>query len=178
MRLERVFARCFETGQRTRLLGGAQEPLYQPAPVAGECHTLYYRQDYFASALHEVAHWCMAGTERRQQVDFGYWYAPDGRTAELQQAFEKVEYKPQALEWYFAKACSYHFQVSVDNLDTLEGDLPDTRGFRRRVFEQVMYWQRHGLPARADVFYRALCREFATATEPRELQFSLDELHS
>ena len=98
-RLEQVFMRCFGSSLCTRLQGGAAEPLYQPATLEGDYHVLYYRADYFASALHEVAHWCIAGEIRRQQTDFGYWYAPDGRSPAQQRAFERVECRPQALEW-------------------------------------------------------------------------------
>ena len=172
-RLERVFADCFADKLHTLLRGGADEPLYQPAQQPGGCHMLYYRADYFASALHEVAHWCIAGAERRLQVDFGYWYAPDGRSNTEQLAFESVESKPQALEWYFARACGYRFRVSVDNLDGMSGELPELSGFRRQVCEQALCWQREGLPRRAAEFYDALCREFDTLASSNELNFTL-----
>ena len=89
-RLEAVFGACFAARWRTRLVGGAGEPFYQPARSAGEYHLLHYRLDYFASALHEVAHWCIAGTRRRRLPDFGYWYAPDGREPVQQRAFEAL----------------------------------------------------------------------------------------
>ena len=171
--LERVFADCFADKLHTRLRGGADEPLYQPARQQGGCHMLYYRADYFASALHEVAHWCIAGAERRLQVDFGYWYAPDGRSSTEQLAFESVESKPQALEWYFARACGYRFRVSVDNLEGVSGELPELSGFRRQVCAQALCWQREGLPRRAVEFYNALCREFDTPATPDELDFTL-----
>jgi elongation factor P hydroxylase len=100
-------------------------------------HLLWYREDYFASALHEVAHWCIAGEQRRQQLDFGYWYAPDGRSPEQQGAFEAVEYKPQALEWFFSLACGYRFRLSADNLGMPGGEMPDASEFRGRVCEQA-----------------------------------------
>jgi len=175
-RLERVFADCFADKLYTRLQGGADEPLYQPARRQGEAHVLYYRADYFASALHEVAHWCIAGAARRLQVDFGYWYAPDGRSTAEQLAFESVEGKPQALEWYFAKACGYRFRVSADNLDGVSGELPDISGFRRQVYEQALCWQRNGLPGRAEEFFYRLCREFDTLATPDELHFTLVDM--
>ena len=49
-----VFARCFWTSHATQLLGGADEPLYQPAGRAGEPHRLFYRENFAASALHET----------------------------------------------------------------------------------------------------------------------------
>ena len=175
-RLENVFEECFGQAYNTRLVGGASEPLYQPASEEGETHRLFYRHDYFASALHEIAHWCIAGEQRRQLVDFGYWYAPDGRCDNAQRAFEEVEYKPQALEWYFSLACGYRFRLSVDNLDLEQGCIPDTTHFRQRVVEQVRHWQREGVPERAAVFYSALCREFGTGDPANHNPFKLDDL--
>jgi elongation factor P hydroxylase len=167
-RLEQVFARCFASRWRTRLAGGGDEPFYQPAVDGRSCHMLYYRSDYFASALHETAHWCMAGEQRRQLPDFGYWYAPDGRNQQQQLAFEAVEAKPQALEWLFSRACGYRFRISVDNLGA-PGGVPDTEPFRRQVLSAARGWQQGGLPQRADIFFRALAREFCTGLRLEDL---------
>lgn len=175
-RLEAVFGRCFESAEQTRLTGGADEPLYEPASEPGAMHTIHYREDFFASALHEVSHWCIAGPLRRAQRDFGYWYAPEGRDRDSQRAFEAVEEKPQALEWLFSLACAYPFQVSVDNLDPDSGALPDTLPFRTRVFERAMGWQQHGLPSRAAVFFSALASEFSTGVTLQSLELKLADL--
>jgi elongation factor P hydroxylase len=175
-RVEKVFNDCFADGCNTRLLGGAAEPFYQPAALSGGYHVLYYRADFFASALHEVAHWCIAGVQRRHQPDFGYWYTPEGRSVEQQNAFESVEYKPQALEWFFSQACAYRFLVSPDNPDLASAGMLDTTAFQCRVVDQALAWQRAGLPARAGVFYSALCREFGTATPAALLSFTLAQL--
>ena len=175
-RLERIFDACFYARYHTRLFGGAAEPVYQPGGAASKCNALYYREDYFASALHEVSHWCIAGAQRRQQPDFGYWYAPEGRNLNQQRDFESVERKPQALEWYFSKACGYRFQVSVDNLALANAGLHDATAFQHAVLEQALIWQQEGLPARAAIFYRALCCEFGTVVPAAQLHFSLAEL--
>ena len=174
--LQRVFNDSFAASHATRLVGGASEPLYQPAHGAQQWHRLYFREDYFASALHEVAHWCIAGEARRRLVDFGYWYAPEGRSPAQQRAFEAVECKPQALEWFFSRACGYRFRVSVDNLDAVEGAIPDTLPFRRQLLSQARRWQQQGLPPRADRFYRALCREFGSDLQPSQQIFELADL--
>lgn len=170
-RLERVFGHCFASDYNTRLAGGAVEPLYQPSVGVG-FNCLYYREDYFASALHEVAHWCIAGRARRQRVDFGYWYTPDGRDASAQRAFEEVEVKPQALEWHFSRACGYRFRVSVDNLDAAGATGP-ADGFKRRVLAQAKAWEEGGLPARARVFLDALQKEFGPV---KQRPFRLEDL--
>ena len=175
-RLERVFNDCFANTFRTRLFGGAEEPLYLPAASPDEYHALYYRSDYFASALHEVAHWCIAGAERRKQKDFGYWYAPDGRSGEDQQAFEAAECKPQALEWFFSRACGYRFSVSADNLDRADIDVRGYSMFQSSVLDKAVYLQREGLPERAALFFNRLCSEFAILALPQQLKFSLVDL--
>ncbi len=175
-RLVRVFDASFSERWQTCLHGGADEPFYRPSREVGEKHALFFRSDYFASALHEVAHWCIAGDERRQQRDFGYWYAPHDRDPDQQRAFEAVETKPQALEWIFSKACAYRFRPSADNLDLAARGLLDTAGFNRRVLAEDRGWQAKGLHRRAAIFYRALCEEFRTDRPPEALQFDLAEL--
>jgi hypothetical protein len=169
-RLEATFAYCFAHSENTRLVGGASEPLYQPGESPMQANLLFYREDYFASALHEIAHWCIAGAARRKRVDFGYWYAPEGRSAAQQQAFEAVEIKPQALEWFFSLACGYRFRVSADNF-LADGTIPDTGAFRQRVAAQAVHYQRAGLPSRAAQFFAALSAEFGTHLDVRRLRF-------
>lgn len=175
-RLERVFNQCFAGTYHTRLYGGADEPLYQPAKEPGAYHALYYRGDHFASALHETAHWCIAGAGRRQQTDFGYWYTPEDRNLDQQREFEAVESRPQALEWFFARACGFRFQVSVDNLDLDRLGKLDISAFRQRVLVQARAWQVTGLSARPSIFYQALCQEFGTGISPGQLNFDLANL--
>jgi elongation factor P hydroxylase len=149
--LEEIFAACFAASHRTVLVGGGDEPLYAP----GEPHRIVYRADYFASALHEVAHWCIAGGARRALVDYGYWYVPDGRDAAQQVAFERVEAAPQALEWMFAEACGSDFRLSADNL--AEGP---SEAFGAAVAARRERYRRAGLPPRAALFERSLRRRY------------------
>ena len=162
--LEEVFNRAFLHAFNTRLIGGADEPVYLPSTAAGEPHRLYYREDYFSSALHEIAHWCIAGEERRKLVDFGYWYNPDGRTAIQQKAFEQVEVKPQALEWIFSIACGIRFRVSADNLSSADTQAQGPSDqFLRAVEQQAVSYCDSGLAPRADIFVGALSRYFGCA---------------
>jgi elongation factor P hydroxylase len=113
-----------------------------------------FSQDHNTSALHEISHWCVAGAERRKLVDFGYWYCPDGRDAQTQSEFEKVEIKPQSYEWMFCVAAGFNFNVSCDNLS---GECePDRIGFQRKVREEVLRMLEKGLPERPARFIRAL----------------------
>ena len=114
--IEECFHHCFFNQYNTVLVGGFDKPFYQ-ASRKQEPAQIQFRADYPRSALHEIAHWCVAGAQRRTQDDFGYWYRPDGRNLEEQKEFFIVEIKPQAYEWIFCEAAGLHFEVSLDNLD-------------------------------------------------------------
>lgn len=149
-----IFDGCFAIDFNTRLIKGDDEPIYLPADADAPYNRVVFAHGFYASALHEISHWCIAGAERRKLVDFGYWYCPDGRDAATQGQFEDVEVKPQALEWLFCAAAGFPFNVSCDNL---EGDVePDRVAFQRRVHAQVMVWLEQGIPARPACFIKAL----------------------
>ena len=92
--------------------------------------------------LVEQAHWCIAGKSRRLLRDYGYWYVPDGRNASQQFEFERVEVKPQALEWLFSTACGIQFKVSADNLNNDMGISPS---FKKAIAAQARAYCEHGL---------------------------------
>lgn len=167
--LEQVFFDCFHADFRTRLVGGAAEPLYLPANDERDA-LIYYREDFAASALHEVAHWCIAGEQRRQQEDYGYWYAPDGRDASQQQAFEQVEVLPQAVEWHLALAAAVEFNISADNLDAPG----DSRDFALAVSERAIALCREPLPSRAARYRDALVAACGGIARPTADQFRLE----
>jgi len=135
-----------------RLISGADEPLY--LPDTGDGATIHFRSDFPSSAMHEVSHWCIAGSERRKLVDFGYWYAPDGRNTSQQNQFYGLEIKPQALEWILSDAAGIAFNISADNLDG--GDLGNLDAFTNNVIKQKQVYLQQGLPPRAQRFYNAL----------------------
>ena len=165
--LETVFHDCFLAVFNTRLCGGAAEPLYRPSH-AGEPAKIYYREDFPASALHEAAHWCIAGPRRRGLEDYGYWYVPEGRNARQQAAFERVEVRPQALEWHFSLAAGLNFRISIDNL---VGPGSAAAGFRRAVAEQARRFCREPLPPRGEQFRLALASALGGIAVPRPEMF-------
>ena len=154
-----IFDHLFTISHNTRLISGGEEPIYLPYSATVSYHRIVFTRDYFASALHEIAHWCIAGAERREQKDYGYWYAPDGRNQTQQALFEQVEVKPQALEWIFASASNYPFQVSADNL---QADLQASETFKQNIHQQVLTYCRVGLPPRAAQFAAALAVYYKT----------------
>lgn len=171
--LIRLFADCFAAHYNTRLTGGAAEPVYLPADAQEPMHRIVFTLDYYRSALHEIAHWCVAGAARREQLDFGYWYAPDGRSAEQQRAFEQVEVKPQALEWLFCEAAGHPFRVSLDNLS---GEATDPTPFKRRVVAQVQAYLNGGLPERPARFVAALLEHYQPHRQLDSGAFTLSRL--
>ena len=132
--LIRLFNDEFLASHNTVLVRGGDEPIYLPADAEHPRHRIVFARGFYASALHEIAHWCIAGPRRRLLVDYGYWYRPDGRTAEEQAEFERVEARPQALEWAFSIVADFRFHVSADNLSGAPVDLD---GFRRRVHSEL-----------------------------------------
>jgi elongation factor P hydroxylase len=158
--LERIFHDCFFARHATILEGGGPEPLYLPSPDLERApHRILYREDFFASALHEVAHWCVAGLARRKLDDYGYWYRPDGRDPREQAEFERAEAGPQALEWIFSEACGFAFHFSADNLASALGPSAE---FEEAVRRRKQAYLDHGLPPRAEQFLAAL-REAAAS---------------
>lgn len=141
--------------QHVILVRGAGEPEYFPAKD-NQPARIEFAHGFFQSALHELSHFFIAGDRRRQLSDFGYWYAPDGRTEAQQQAFERVEIKPQALECLFTLACRRPFQVSQDNLfatfDT------STSTFAQDVYQQAKAYiaEPHVIPRDAKILLQAL----------------------
>ncbi|WP_347709843.1 elongation factor P hydroxylase [Halomonas gemina] len=148
-----LFDGLFQPRYQTRLVRGGDEPLYLPADDACPWHRVIFARGFYASALHEVSHWCIAGARRRWLEDYGYWYLPDGRDARQQRDFEAVEVAPQALELLFSRACGLPFNVSVDNLGEVE---VDREGFQARVEARADRYLREGLPGRAAAFRQAL----------------------
>lgn len=153
-----LFDGVFADHYQTRLIRGGDEPLYRPMSEQTPYHQVIFARGYFASALHEISHWCIAGAKRRQWEDYGYWYYPDGRTVEQQRAFEQAEVAPQALEQLFTQACGRTFHVSVDNLG---GAVEvDREAFARRVAARAERYRQEGLPLRANAFRMALARYY------------------
>ncbi len=168
----RIFNELFEKDYNTVLVRGDDEPIYLPADDSDPHNRIFFAHGFFASTLHEISHWCVAGPERRKLEDFGYWYEPDGRTPEQQAAFEVVEVRPQALEWILAKACDFKFRVSADNLS---GIPTDNSQFRNNVYQQVLEYLAMGLAERPRLLVQRLS-EFYGVPVPQAEHFSLEQL--
>ena len=155
----RIFNQCFEQEYNTRLVKGGEEPIYIPANAYCPYNAIYFARGFYSSALHEIAHWLVAGKERRKLEDFGYWYEPDGRSEQRQREFEQVEVKPQAIEWILAVAAGYRYFASSDNLN---GNAGDTQPFKQAVYQQVKTYAEKRLPKRAETLRKALCAFYGT----------------
>jgi elongation factor P hydroxylase len=138
-------------GQRYHavLEGGAEEPLYLP-PRDGHPARILYTRDYAQSALHELAHWCIAGAARRALVDYGYWYQPPPRAREERARFLAVEARVQGLELLFARVARVRFHVSLDDPGSDPGDLD------LAVHTAAQAWLQRGFSARTAAVFAAL----------------------
>jgi elongation factor P hydroxylase len=147
-----------EQGESTPGESHQRQAQAQPKQIpAQEYAQVVFAHGFYQSALHEIAHWCIAGEQRRQQVDYGYWYSPDGRTASQQAQFEQAEIKPQAIEWAFSRACRRKFKASCDNLAGDEfGQQPDHVVFQHQIEKQLREYDVNGFPPRAKIFIDAL----------------------
>jgi len=166
--LIRLFNSEFQTTEQTVLVNGQQagfaEPVYLPASIAASqvqpFHRIIFAHGFARSALHEIAHWCVAGKVRRQFVDFRYWYAPDGRDTAQQAAFEQVEITPQAVEWLLSLCADIEFEISVDNLSGSEP--PNRLAFTQQVLERALQRAADAWPPRAMRFAQRLCSFYQT----------------
>ncbi len=161
-----AFCTCFDTcfahtdiplADRACLVRGGEEPLFLPPSDKRPLGEIIYARDLVQSAVHEVAHWLYAGSERRLQEDWGYWYIPDGRNAEQQSRFEDHEWPVQGLECVIAYVADIPFVISADNLDR-----PDpSPAFKKRIAERAYSLLETGLPKRA----ARLCAELQKYTK-------------
>ena len=156
-----LFNQTFAETENTQLIKGDGEPIYLPAKTAEDKHQIVFAHGYFASALHEISHWCIAGKQRRLREDYGYWYCPDGRNADEQAEFEKVEVKPQAIEWAFSLTADIKFRVSTDNLN---GAPVNAEAFQAAVKKQLIAYMQNGFPKRAEIFIKMLRNFYGTQT--------------
>lgn len=165
-----IFNHTFYSDYNTKLELGADEPIYLPADDNIDHHRIIFARGFYASALHEISHWCVAGPERRLLEDFGYWYQPDGRTEVVQAQFEQVEVRPQAYEWILSMSAGFAFTVSCDNLN---GDFePDRLAFMTKVHQEVGTILAKGLPLRVAMLSQALREYYQTP----ELEYSMFEV--
>ena len=151
-----IFNNTFENQFNTILVRGDDEPIYLPSDVLNAQHQIIFAHGFYSSALHEIAHWLVAGEKRRLLEDYGYWYEPDGRSMEQQIEFEKVEIVPQALEWCLCIACGIKFDVSVDNLSGIE---IDRFAFKGKVKKQALAYLEKGFSIRSEKLILA-CNKF------------------
>lgn len=162
-----IFNHTFSSEFNTLLVKGGDEPIYMPANtdfeqyVSCDHHRIIFAHGFFASGMHEISHWLVAGLTRHQWVDFGYWYIADGRNEQQQAEFEKVEIVPQAIEWILCVAAGFTFRVSADNLADI---VIDRLAFQHQVYKQVQLYLDKGLSTRTQALVNALQAFYQTKT--------------
>lgn len=60
-----IFNSCFADEFNTRLIKGDDEPIYLPADAEVPYNRIVFAHGFYASAIHEISHWCIAGKARR-----------------------------------------------------------------------------------------------------------------
>jgi len=167
-----LFNSLFLDSLNTELVAGEDEPVYLPASADYPHHRIVFAHGFFASALHEIAHWCVAGPERRLLEDFGYWYKPDGRSVQEQREFEQVEQRPQAYEWILSVSAGKRFHFSADNLS---GGVGASETFKASVAVRAQQTLEQGMNPRLKALSDAL-RQFYAQAPLRTEQFQLEPL--
>lgn len=157
LQLQNLFSDLFKYSERTILVRAETDPLYLPVDDQRPFAEIHFAHGFFSSALHEIAHWLIAGKERRCQEDYGYWYRPDGRTREQQEEFESFESHNQGLEWILTVAASQPFHISSDNLN---GDWQGGLGFAEKVRRSALVRLARGFHGRTKIMTDALISEF------------------
>jgi|SRR5210317_1108298 len=170
--LIQLFNHLFLESLNTELVAGEDEPIYLPASQSYPHHRVIFAHGFFASALHEISHWCVAGPERRLLEDFGYWYKPDGRNAAEQAEFERVEQRPQAYEWILSVSAGKRFHFSADNL---AAGLGASDAFKYAVQQRVFTTLKLGMNPRLKALSEAL-RQFYSQPPLSLDQFELEPL--
>lgn len=154
-----IFNTEFFHSHNTQLCRGGGEPIYLPVDKHHAFHRIIFANGFYSSGLHEIAHWLVAGEKRRLLEDYGYWYKPDGRDYAAQCEFEKVEVKPQAIEWMLSVCAGIEFNVSVDNLN---GHETCRFGFQQAVHAEVINLIEQQPNARTLQLLKALCTFYNT----------------
>lgn len=151
--LAEVFNLSFGEIYNVHCVGGFAQPEYLTAEQTQGPAQLRYTQDYAASVLHEIAHWCVAGKPRLARNDFGYGYLPPPRDSATQQRFFALEFKVQALEAWFAAGTGVRFVASADNFECSDAA---RNAFAQQIADALRVCTLADIPPRAQVFTRAL----------------------
>ncbi len=86
-----IFNQTFYVDYNTKLGLGGDETIYLPADERVSYHRIILHVA-FMLPLCMKSLTGVAGPQRRLLEDFGYWYEPDGRTAQVQAEFEKWKF--------------------------------------------------------------------------------------
>ncbi|MGQ7171811.1 elongation factor P hydroxylase, partial [Escherichia sp. R-CC3] len=70
-----IFNSCFADEFNTRLIKGDDEPIYLPADAEVPYNRIVFAHGFYASAIHEISHWCIAGKARRELVVCGFRFS-------------------------------------------------------------------------------------------------------
>ncbi len=132
-----------------------------PADAEVPYNRIVFAHGFYASAIHEISHWCIAGKARRELVDFSATgIARMGVMPKRKASLKMLKRSRRHSTGCSVLAAGYPLNVSCDNL---EGDFePDRVVFQRRVHAQVMDYLANGIPERPARFIKALQNYYHT----------------
>lgn len=162
-----LFNDLYGARENTWLTRAEDDPCYLPGRGGQPRNLICFAHGFYTSALHEIAHWLLAGPDRRRLVDYGYWYQPGERSDAVRSRFFAVEKNNQSLEWFLTVAAGIRFFVSVDEPAMPAGRLQE---FRRAVAERARQRVMEGLPAAAAPLLQALTGRYGTTAALSSLQ--------
>lgn len=171
--LATVFNMTFNESEQTILMATDDEPCYLPKDEQYPFNRIYYTKDSYTSLMHEVAHWCRAGKERRQLPDYGYWYQAEDRSPEAQQLYVASESKTQALEWIFCVAAGVCIQIIPENQPY---SFKPSLEFRKSIYMAVLHYLQKGLSDRPERFKQALLNYYRKHLVFNESLFLFEDL--
>lgn len=155
--LAALFNMVFEGSEQTVLIATDDEPHYLPKGDDRLDYRIFYTRDSYTSLMHEVAHWCRAGVDRRQLPDYGYWYQAGNRLPPAQQLYVQSESKTQALEWIFCVAAGLRLQIIPENQPHSFEPSPE---FKRSIYDAALNYLRRGLSDRSERFKQTLLSHY------------------
>ncbi len=152
-----LFNTEFKDTEATIIAESPDEPIYLPVDESNSFNRILYTKDSYTSVLHEISHWCIAGSERRKKIDYGYWYKPGSQTPKEAELYKKFESKTHGIEWIFCIAAGVPFHIIPNNV---AAGFEISQDLKEGVYAATLNYLNHGLPANAERFKQRLLKHY------------------
>jgi elongation factor P hydroxylase len=168
-----LFNSEFTQTDNTIIAESLDEPIYLPRDATHPFNRILYTQGSYTSVLHEISHWCIAGSERRLKIDYGYWYKPESQTLEEAELYKKFEAKTHGIEWIFSIAAGVPFYIIPNNLSA---GFEVSQDLKEAVHAATLNYLNSGLPVSAERFKQALLKYYKREAVFNRVLFKLENL--